>query len=109
MGSGVAFEDTLMSEVAARSGKSSPPQFELTVSIPAEPRFVATVRDLAIHAAQYAGCLEAEATEFGAAVEQAVRQHLTHTPSDAPVAVVVRRNTGPLEVLVDEQTITLDL
>jgi hypothetical protein len=82
--------------------------FELNVSLPHDARFAETARDLAIHAARQAGCAEAEASAFGRTVEVVIRGHLEDTTSDASLPVIVRRTSGPLEVVVNGQTITLD-
>ena len=74
--------------------------FELNVQVPADARFTETIRDLAVHAARYAGCHERDADAYGAAVEAAVRGCLTHTAAGSPVPVVVRRGAGPLECLI---------
>jgi hypothetical protein len=87
----------------------SPQHFQLDVSVPRDERFVATVRDLAVQGARFAGCTPAAADAFGKTVEAALGTCLRTGAPDTPIAVVVRRNQGPLEVLVDEQTITLDV
>jgi hypothetical protein len=87
----------------------SRPNFQLDVTMPRESRFVPTVRDLAVQAARLAGCSGPDADAFGDSVEVALDHHLRHHASDAPIAIVVRRDGGPLQVLVDEQTISLDL
>ena len=75
--------------------------FELNVSMPTDTRYVATLRDLAVHAARYAGCRGADADRFGAAVEAIVLGCLAHAAADAiPVPIVVRRGDGPVEVLI---------
>jgi hypothetical protein len=83
-------------------------QFQLDVTMPRDVRYVGAVRDLAVHAARFAGCSAPAAAAFGASVEDVFGNSLRNGASDAPVAIVVRRGEGPLEVLVDEQMITLD-
>lgn len=87
----------------------SPQHFQLDVSVPRDERFVPTVRDLAVQGARFAGCSAEVADAFGRTVEAALGTCLRNSTADTPIAVVVRRNQGPLEVLVDEQTITLDV
>jgi len=85
------------------------PSFEMHVDLPHDARFVATVRALAVYAAQYAGCGQAEAETFGGAVAEAIRVRLDSVATDARIPVVLRRDGGPVEVLVDEQTIALNV
>jgi hypothetical protein len=87
----------------------SRPHFQLDVTIPRDVRYVATVRDLAVQAARFAGCSPPDAATFGRSVEAVFDESLRQATSDAPIAIVVRRGEGPLEVLVDEQMITLDV
>jgi hypothetical protein len=87
----------------------SPQQFQLDVSVPRDERFVPTVRDLAVQGARFAGCTPEAADAFGKSVEAALGTCLHTSTSEIPIAVVVRRNHGPLEVLVDEHTLTLDV
>jgi hypothetical protein len=75
--------------------------FELNLSIPNDARYVAALRDVAVHAARYAGCRGADADRFGAAVEAILLRCLTHGgPGQTPLPIVVRRGDGPVEVLV---------
>lgn len=75
--------------------------FELNLSLPTDARYAATLRDLAVHAARYAGCRGADADRFGAAVEAIVLGCLAHVASDEmPLPIVVRRGDGPVEVLI---------
>jgi hypothetical protein len=85
------------------------PHFQLDVTIPRDARYVATVRDLAVHAARFAGCSPPDAAAFGQSVESVFDRSLRSGSGDAPIAITVRRGEGPLEVLVDEQMITLDV
>ena len=82
--------------------------FELNVSLPHDARFAETARDLAVHAARQAGCAEAKADAFGRTVEGVIRECLEDATSDASLPLVVRCNRGPIEVVVNGQTITLD-
>jgi hypothetical protein len=74
--------------------------FELNLSLPAEERFATTMRDLAAHAARYAGCTEQDAERFGAAVEGVVRQCFERAGAGAEVPAVIRRGAGPVEFLI---------
>jgi predicted NUDIX family NTP pyrophosphohydrolase len=77
-----------------------PSAFELNLSLPADPRFADAMRDLAAHAAHYAGSRGAEAKAFATAVETAARGCLAQAASEAAVPVVVRRGGGPVEILM---------
>lgn len=83
--------------------------FELTLSLPHDARFAGTIRDLAVHAAQHVGCGQAKAEAFGRAAEELLRACLADSAPGDDVPVVVRRLAGPLEVLIDERVITLDI
>ena len=73
--------------------------FELNVSLPADARFGEAMRDLAVHAARYAGSGEQDADRYGKAVEAVVVACLEHSPV-ADVPVVLRRGRGPVEFLI---------
>jgi hypothetical protein len=79
--------------------------FELNVSIPPDPRFAEAIRELAVHAAKYAGCSEARAHAFGREVEEATRGHIENVGGDTGVPLVFRRTTGPVEVVVNGRTL----
>jgi hypothetical protein len=74
--------------------------FELNVSLPADGRFAETMRDLAAHAARYAGCQEQKAGRYAAAVERVALACLKRAASGAGVPVILRRGAGPLEFLI---------
>ena len=74
--------------------------FELRVSLPADARFGETMRDLACHAARYAGCPEQDAERYGAAVEAIVVACLERATDGADVPVILRRGAGPVEFLI---------
>jgi hypothetical protein len=74
--------------------------FELNVSLPADARFAETMRDLAAHAARYAGCANEEADRYGDAVMAIVLGCLDQTPSDDSIPVILRRGNGPVEFLI---------
>jgi hypothetical protein len=82
--------------------------FEFSLSVPRDARFVPTVRELAVQAARYASCGDADAERFGGSVETAVRACLQESSSASDMSVVVRRDSGAVEVLVDGRTITVD-
>jgi hypothetical protein len=73
--------------------------FELNVSVPRDRRYAETMRELAVHAARYAGCRGVDADRYGAAVEAAARACLEAAGS-APVPAILRRGDGPLEFLI---------
>ena len=87
----------------------SRPQFDLTLSLPPDERFAATIRALAIHAAEHAGCLRAQAEAFGRAAEELLKAYLEESTPHREIAVVVRRADGPLELIIDQHRITLDI
>jgi len=82
--------------------------FEVTVSLQ-DMRFVGAVRALVDTAAQYAGCPPADAARFAGDVENAIRACLGDHRPDGLLPVTVRRATGPIEVLVDGQVLSLDV
>ena len=81
--------------------------FQFSLSVPRDPQFVSTVRKLAVQAARYASCGDGEAEAFGGSVEKAVRACLQESSGDS-IAIIVRRNAGPVEVLVDGHAITVE-
>ena len=87
----------------------APEHFELKMSVPRDPRFAATLRGLAVHAANYAGCADGSADAFGDRVEEAVRAYFAEHDTTADVPVVVRRANGPLEVQIASRVVSLDL
>ena len=74
--------------------------FDLRLSLPADRRFVAMVRDLAVHGAKQAGKGEVDADAFGRKVEEAARGSLAAAPSTAIIPVTVRCADGPVEVTI---------
>src|SRR5687767_2492034 len=94
-----------MSEVGPVAMDDRSSDFVLNVSIPRDPRFAETVRELAVHAARYAGCSEARANAFGREVEEATRRHIENGGGEVLVPLVFRRTTGPVEVLVNGRTL----
>ena len=73
--------------------------FELNVSLPCDRRYSETMRELAVHAARYAGCRGSDADRYGDAVEEVVRACLSEG-GRATVPVIVRRGVGPVEFLI---------
>jgi hypothetical protein len=82
--------------------------FEFTLTVPRDPQFVSMVRGLAIQAARYAACGNAETETFAVSVEAAVHACLRETSPEATISVVVRRDAGPLEFLIDGRTIAVE-
>jgi hypothetical protein len=82
--------------------------FEFTLSVPRDPQFASMVRGLAVQAARYASCGHADAESFAGSVEAALHACLREASSDATISVVVRRDAGPLEFLIDGRTIAVE-
>jgi hypothetical protein len=80
--------------------------FELAVSMPRDVRYAAAVRRLAVHAAQYAGGAPGAADGFGQTVEDAFQGCLAGAAT-LDVPIVFRRESGPLEVVVEGRVLTL--
>jgi hypothetical protein len=80
--------------------------FELAVSMPRDLRYAAAVRRLAVHAAQYAGCATGAADPFGQVVEDAFQACVTGAAT-LDVPILFRRESGPLEVVVEGHVLTL--
>jgi hypothetical protein len=82
--------------------------FEFIISVPRDPQFVSMVRGLAVQAARYASCGNSDAETFAVSVEAAVHACLREASSHATISVVVRRDAGPLEFLIDGRTIAVE-
>jgi hypothetical protein len=82
--------------------------FEFTISVPRDPQFVSMVRGLAVQAARYAACGNAETETFAVSVEAAVHACLREASPSAIISVVVRRDAGPLEFLIDGRTVAVE-
>ena len=82
--------------------------FEFSISLPRDQQFVSMVRGLAMHAARYASCGNSDAETFAGSVEEAVHACLLEASSNATISVVVRRDAGPLEFLIDGRTIAVE-
>jgi hypothetical protein len=83
--------------------------FELTVSVSRDARLAGAVRALVVCAANYAGCTAATAAAFGRDVEVAVEGSIQDVGEDGVVPVTVRRNAGPMEVVVDGRVLRLEV
>jgi hypothetical protein len=83
-------------------------KFQFNVSVPLNNGGATIAGKLAVQAARYAGCPEAGAAGFGVAVEEAVRAQVNGSAGGA-VAIVVRRDDGPVEVLIGTRTVALDI
>jgi hypothetical protein len=82
--------------------------FQFSISVPRDPQFVSMVRGMAVQAARYASCGEGEAETFAGSVEAAVRTCLREASAEPVLSIVVRRDTGALEVLVDGRTVAVE-
>jgi hypothetical protein len=84
----------------------------MNVSLPHDSRFAETLRLLVAHAARFAGSPESDAEAFSRTVEKAVREawgaHGSGRSREDELDVVVRRSSGPIEVRIGAQTLTLD-
>jgi hypothetical protein len=74
--------------------------FELNVSLPYEERFAPAGGELAVHAAERAGCRQSEALSFGRAVEQVLAECLDERNPLNHVELVFRSEAGTVEVLL---------
>lgn len=83
--------------------------FELTVSVSRDARFAGAVRELVVCAANYAGCAQPEAKAFGERVEALVAASMEGAADGAMVPVTVRRQDGPVEVVIDGRVLRLDV
>ena len=82
--------------------------FEFTISVPRDQQFVSMVRGLAVQAARHAACGNAETETFAVSVEAAVHACLREASPNAIISVVVRRDAGPLEFLIDGRTVAVE-
>jgi hypothetical protein len=73
---------------------------EIQVDVPADPRFVGMVRELAAHGARHAGCQDADAAEFAARVEHSAREQFARCGGDSVVVVTVRQTQAAVEVVI---------
>jgi hypothetical protein len=82
--------------------------FEIIVSIEDE-RFVGAVAAIVLQAAATAGCPSDEAARFAKVVEDAITESLDEPREQALLPVVVRRRSGPVEVLANGRTLSLEV
>lgn len=81
--------------------------FELTLTLPRELRYAATVKVLAVHAAQSGGADATQADAFGRRAEELARTLLLGG-TGSHLAVVVTSFEGPVTIRLDHQWLTLD-
>ncbi len=90
----------------------SRPHFEFNVSFPYDLRFAETLRLLAVHAAESAGSSGPVAEAFGRTVERVVQDAIKKWPKgsqpDTELDVVIRRGSGPVEVVIGPRTLTAE-
>lgn len=82
-------------------------RIDLNLSLPCDQRFVETLRQLAVQAAVTCGCPPSAGESFGRSVERAVREALARHRADDRIAVRIRRDDGPVEVVVDSHHLEL--
>jgi hypothetical protein len=80
---------------------------ELVLSLPRDERYAETAAAVAAHAARQAGHAASVADAFGRRVDARVRELLRAAGPDL-LAVVVRRENGPVQVLVSGHVLTLE-
>ena len=85
-----------------------PSHFQFVLSVPHDAQYLPMVRLLAAQAARYASCSEAEAERFGGSVEQAVQACLHKPAPTSAISIVVRREAGPVEVVVDGHIVSIE-
>jgi hypothetical protein len=85
-----------------------PTRFSFTLSVPRDSHVVTLVRLIAEKAARYARCESAAAEAFAGSVEEAVRACFESAPSDEPVSILVRRDAGPIEIVVDGRAVSVE-
>ena len=82
--------------------------FEMTVSIEDE-RFVGAVAALVLQAAAYAGCQSTDAARFAKVVQDAITASLEEPREHPLLPVIVRRRSGPIEVVMSGRILSLDV
>ena len=82
--------------------------FEMTVSLDDE-RLVGAVAVLVLQAAAYAGCSSGDAAQFAKAVQDAITASLGEPREYSFLPVIVRRRSGPVEVLMNGRILSLDV
>jgi len=83
-------------------------RFRFSLSVPRDAKYVPTVRRLAVQAARYASCREADAETFGGSVEKAMRLCLQEPSPADDISVLVHRDAGPVEVRVNGHAVTVE-
>jgi hypothetical protein len=83
--------------------------FALTLSLPRDVRYVATVRLVTAQAAREAGLSGGRADTFVTRVEDAARALLTDHTSHRHVVLAIERDAAALVVNIDHHALTLDL
>jgi hypothetical protein len=71
--------------------------FELTVSLPTDLRFVEALVAVAGYAASHAGCADAMAGEFAAAVDAAVRGCIERGGGEPAIDITFRQTATEIE------------
>ncbi len=82
-------------------------RIDLNLSLPCDPRFAETLRQLAVHAAATCGCPSSAGESFGRSVERVAHEALARQRTDGRIAVRIRRDEGPVEVVVDNHHLEL--
>jgi hypothetical protein len=82
-------------------------RIDLNLSLPCDPRLVDALRQLAVLAAATCGCEPSRSDAFGREVERAVRECLARRGPGERIAVTVRHQDGPVEVVVDNHPVVL--
>ena len=82
--------------------------FEMTVSIE-DQRFAGAVGAIVLQAAAYAGCSTDDAARFARAVQDALAESLDEPREQSLMPIVVRRRSGPVEVVMNGRVLSLDV
>jgi hypothetical protein len=83
--------------------------FAMKVSLPRDPRYVATARLIAAASARDAGSDGAPAEAFAGQVEDAARTCLSGSPANPHVAMAIEREADALVVTIDHHVMRLAL
>jgi hypothetical protein len=83
--------------------------FEMTVSLPRDPRYVATARLIAALSAKEAGCAGAPAETFAGNVEDVARTCLSASIANPHATMAVTREPDALVVTIDQHVMRLTL
>lgn len=86
--------------------------FEFHVAIPADRSFAVMIRNVVAHGARQAGSADDAAVAFGRDVEDAVREMLGAAGVHEQLTLVLRKQDGPMEVVINDgratRTLALD-